>query len=357
MKKVISIITVALLLMGCAGGKKENKGTSQLDGAGATFPLPFYTLAFKTYQEQGGPTVNYGAIGSGGGIRSLKDEIVDFAASDAFLKDDEATAMKPVIHIPTCMGAVVLAYNLDGVQDLKLTAEVISKIYLGEIKKWNDSAIKSINPGVNLPDKAITPVYRSDGSGTTYIFSDYLSKAYAPWKDKMGAAKSLKWSVGIAGKGNPGVAGVIAQTPGAIGYVGSEYSFSLNIPSAKVMNKAGNFISPSIESISASATGNIPEDTRTMITDADGAEAYPISCLTWILIYKDQNYKNRSIDKAHATVDMLKWILGSKAQELTPKVHYAPLPQNIIELALRQLNTVTYNGKALGDVAENKDKK
>lgn len=224
--------------------------------AGATFPLPFYNLAFKTYQEKTGNAVTYGGIGSGGGIRSLKDKIVDFGGSDAYLSDAEMQEMPyATVHIPTCMGAVVMAYNLPEVKELKLSGEVVADIYLGKITKWNDAKIQELNPSVTLPNKELTPVYRSDGSGTTFVFSDYLTKVSNDWKENVGTGKSLKWPAGLAAKGNPGVAGTISQTPGAIGYVGSEYAFSLNIPMAQMKNSSGNFITPNTESISAAAKG------------------------------------------------------------------------------------------------------
>lgn len=199
------------------------------------------------------------------------------------------------VHVPTCMGAVVMAYNLPGVKDLKLTGEIIADIYLGKITRWNDNRIQTVNPGLNLPDRVLNPVYRSDGSGTTFVFSDYLTKISGEWADRVGTGKSLKWPAGLAAKGNPGVAGIISQTPGTIGYVGSEYAFALNIPIAQLKNKAGRFISPNAESISATASGEMPADTRTMITNAPASDAYPISCFTWIILYKEQAYNGRKL--------------------------------------------------------------
>ncbi|WP_235375111.1 MULTISPECIES: phosphate ABC transporter substrate-binding protein PstS [Sanguibacteroides] len=326
-----------------ASNKKE-----KVTGAGATFPLPFYNLAFKTYQQKNGTTVTYGGIGSGGGIRSLKDRIVDFGGTDAFLSEKELKEMPyETIHIPTCMGAVVMAYNLPEVKDLKLTGEIIADIYLGKIKKWNDRRIQAANPGVALPDKELTPVYRSDGSGTTFVFSDYLTKISNDWKEQVGTGKSLKWPAGIAAKGNPGVAGVIIQTAGSIGYVGSEYAFSLKIPMAQLQNKAGNYVSPTTESISAAASGDIPADTRTMITNSPAVDAYPISCFTWIILYKEQSYNDRKIEQAQATVDLLSWMLSDEAQALTTKVHYSPLPASAVKNAQALLKSVTFNGKTM----------
>lgn len=346
---LISILIISTMLSGnaipadAASNKKE-----KVTGAGATFPLPFYNLAFKTYQQKNGTTVTYGGIGSGGGIRSLKDRIVDFGGTDAFLSEKELKEMPyETIHIPTCMGAVVMAYNLPEVKDLKLTGEIIADIYLGKIKKWNDRRIQAANPGVALPDKELTPVYRSDGSGTTFVFSDYLTKISNDWKEQVGTGKSLKWPAGIAAKGNPGVAGVISQTAGSIGYVGSEYAFSLKIPMAQLQNKAGNYVSPTTESISAAASGDIPADTRTMITNSPAVDAYPISCFTWIILYKEQSYNDRKIEQAQATVDLLSWMLSDEAQALTTKVHYSPLPASAVKNAQALLKSVTFNGKTM----------
>ena len=345
------IILLAVAIASCGNSKKNKDGKQSkvnIAAAGATFPLPFYNLAFKTYQQSTGATVTYGGIGSGGGIRSLKDKIVDFGGSDAYLSDQELAEMPgEVVHIPTCMGAVVIAYNLPEIKDLKLSGEIVADMYLGKITKWNDKAIQDLNPGLRLPDQDINPVYRSDGSGTTFVFSDYLSKVSGEWKEKIGAGKSLKWPTGLAAKGNPGVAGTVSQTPGAIGYVGSEYAFALNMPMAQMRNSSGNFIVPTTESISAAASGEIPADTRTMITNPSAPDAYPISCFTWIILYKEQAYADRSQAQAKATVDLLKWMLGQEAQALTTKVHYSPLPQGAVDNANALLNSVTYNGQPI----------
>lgn len=345
------IFILAFTLTACGNspkGKQKNTPDITLAGAGATFPLPYYNLAFKTYQDSTGIVVTYGGIGSGGGIRSLKDRIVDFAGSDAFLSDKEITEMPAeILHIPTCMGAVVLAYNLPECKDLKLTGETVAGIFLGKINRWNDPRLTAINPGLSLPDKEIHAVYRSDGSGTTYVFSDYLSKISPEWQQQVGTGKSLKWPVGIAAKGNPGVAGTIGQTEGAIGYIGSEYAFALRIPTALLRNRSGNFVRPATESISAAAQGELPADTRTMITDSPATDAYPISCFTWALLYREQAYQQRSRQQAQATVQLLEWMLGEQAQQLTAKVNYSPLPGAAINNAHALLKTVTYEGQPL----------
>ncbi|MDM8158314.1 phosphate ABC transporter substrate-binding protein PstS [Labilibaculum sp. K2S] len=355
MKKIQLLLTAVIavaLMTGCGGSGKEKAKTTEkaetITGAGATFPQPFYNKIFKNYSSEKGLLVTYGGIGSGGGIRSLKDEIVDFGASDAFL-DDKKLAEMPgkVLHIPTCLGAVVAAYNLPGKPELKFTPELMEGVFMGKITKWNDAKIAAVNPGINLPDLAITVVHRSDGSGTTFIFSDYMSKVSADWKEKIGTGKSLLWPVGLGAKGNPGVAGTISQTEGAIGYIGSEYAFAQDIPVASLQNLAGNFIKPSIESVSASAKGEIPADTRVSLTNTDAADGYPISSFTWLIIYKEQNYKNRSKEQAVQTIKLIEWVIGSDAQKETTNVHYAPLPEAAAAKARAVLSAVTYNGKSL----------
>ncbi len=319
----------------------------ELSGAGATFPLPFYNMVFESFSEVNGDKVAYGGIGSGGGVRNLKDGIVDFAGSDAYLTDEEMAEMQPVVHIPTCMGAVVLAYNLPGIENINLAGDVVADIFAGKIRKWNDARIVALNPDVKLPDTEIVPVFRSDGSGTTFVFTDYLSKVSPEWKNTYGAGKSVSFPVGQAAKGNPGVAGIISQTANAIGYIGSEYAFAQRIPYATMKNANGELVKPTAESISAAASGEIPADTRTSITNSNGKGAYPISCFTWILIYREQNYSKRTIEQAQATIDMLNYILDSKTQAMAETVHYAPLPAKAVELSRQNLKSVTFDGKPL----------
>ena len=351
MKKILlSIVTLtfAIVLASCGSNTNDNSRKAQeLSGAGATFPLPFYNAVFEQFAETKGDAVAYGGIGSGGGVRNLRDKIVDFAGSDAFLTEKEMADMNPVIHIPTCMGAVVLAYNLEGVEELRLTGEIIADIFAGNIKMWNDERIKSLNPQALLPNEAIIPVFRSDGSGTTFVFTDYLTKVSQMWASKFGAGKSVNFPVGQAAKGNPGVASVIKQTKNSIGYVGSEYAFAQKIAYAKIQNQDGEFVAPSSASISAAASGDIPADTRTSITNSAAKGAYPISTFTWMIIYKEQNYSDRSKEQAMATLDLIQYILSDEAQKITAFVHYAPLPTKAKEISLANLKTVTYNGEAI----------
>ena len=351
MKKISQILTLMLVvivtLASCGGNNNGQRKPQSLSGAGATFPLPFYNAVFEQYSSTSGDEVAYGGIGSGGGVRNLKDKIVDFAGSDAFLSDKEMNGMDAVVHVPTCMGAVVLAYNLDGISQLNLTGELIVDIFAGDITMWNDARIAAINPDVKLPAEKIVPVFRSDGSGTTFVFTDYLTKVSEKWASKYGCGKSVNFPVGQAAKGNPGVAGVINQTKNSIGYVGSEYAFAQKISYATIQNVNEEFVVPTAESISAAAAGQIPSDTRTSITNSDAKGAYPISTFTWILLYKEQNYSRRSLEQATATLDLIKYILSDDAQKMTSMVHYAPLPAKAVELSLSNLKTITYDNEPI----------
>jgi phosphate transport system substrate-binding protein len=349
MKNLLILAAILVLMVSCNSGGTKTSGSDKkisLTAAGATFPMPFYNLAFKKYTEDTGVLLTYGGIGSGGGIRSLKDKVVDFGASDAFLSSEEMSEMPAeIVHIPTCMGAVVIAYNLTGVDKLNMTPELLEGIFMGKITKWNDPKIKSINPDAKLPDMNITVVYRSDGSGTTYIFSDYMTKISKLWSDNIGTGKSLNWPTGIGAKGNPGVAGTISQTTGTIGYIGSEYAFAQKIQYASLKNSSGNFINPDIKTVSYAAKGEIPSDARIMVTNSSDPEAYPISGFTWIILYKEQNYGDRSLAQAEAMLKFLDWLVGSDAQAIAESVNYASLPSDAAAVAKNILRTVTYDGQ------------
>lgn len=352
MKKLLLILMAIAVFAACQTNKKKKADKTSNDisltAAGATFPFPFYSQLIADYATKTGVQVTYGSIGSGGGVRSLKDKVVDFGATDGFLTDEQtAEFATPIVHIPTCLGAVVLAYNLPGVTSLKLKNEVLAKIFLGEIKKWNDGQIKADNPDVSLPDMNISVIYRSDGSGTTHIFSDYMSKISEKWASQVGAGKALNWPVGMGAKGNPGVAGTIKQTEGAFGYIGSEYAFAQKLPYVLLQNSAGNFVEPSLKSISAAAKGEIPTDTRIMITNSSDPDAYPISGFTWIILYKEQAYGDRSRQQAEETVKFLDWMISPDAQAVAQKVDYAPLPEKTVALAKTILQSITYNGEAI----------
>ena len=354
MRLLNALVITAVLLAGCKTSNQKNTRSTDagkkisLTAAGATFPLPYYNMVFKNYTDETGILVTYGGIGSGGGIRSLSDKIVDFGATDAYLSDEKLTEMPAeVVHIPTCLGAVVIAYNLPGVEELKLSNELLEKIFMGEITVWNDQRIASNNPGVNLPGNGITFIHRSDGSGTTHIFSDYMSKISRKWADEVGTGKSLKWPTGMGAKGNPGVAGTISQTAGAIGYIGSEFAFAQKIKTVRIQNSSGIYIEPSIESISAAARGEIPADTRIMLTNSSDPESYPISGFTWIILYKEQSYDKRSSAQAKGTLEFLDWLISEDAQAQASKVNYAPLPSDAAKKAKAILRSVTYNGEAI----------
>ena len=331
---------------GSTGADQNSDADKQILGAGSTFGFPIYSKMFSDYGKTSGMQTNYQSIGSGGGIKQLMNKTVDFGASDAFLSDDEMTkAPAPIVQFPTCLGAVVLSYNLPGNPELKLTPEVIAGIFMRTITKWNDPKIAAENSGVSLPDIDITVAHRSDGSGTTYIFTDYLSKVSDDWKSKIGTGKSVNWPDGeLGGKGNEGVSGMIKQSPGTIGYIELTYALQNSMVFAQVKNAAGNFIKPSIQSTSLCANGDIPTDTRVSIVNANVTDGYPISSFTWILLYKEQNYNNRSKDKATNLVKELWWMIHDGQADAAP-LNYAPLPPKAITAAEAVLKSVTYGGQ------------
>lgn len=319
----------------------------ELIGAGATFPYPLYSKMFDAYHKEKGVQVNYQSIGSGGGIKQLQNKTVDFGASDAPLSDDEMKAMPaPVIHIPTCLGAVMITYNIPGSPKLKLTPDVIADIFLGKITKWNDQRLTSLNPAAKLPNLAISVIHRSDGSGTTYVFSDYLSKVSSVWNTKPGKGKALDWPVGIGAKGNEGVGGMVKQIPGSIGYVELAYVVQNKIPSALVKNKSGNYIEASLKSISASAAVTLPEDLRVSLTNTDAKDGYPITSFTYILLYENQKYGDRTEEKARGTVQLVNWVITTGQKYAAPLI-YAPLPKEAADAAKKRLQLVKYSGKSL----------
>ncbi|MFZ0319400.1 MAG: phosphate ABC transporter substrate-binding protein PstS [Candidatus Sulfotelmatobacter sp.] len=302
-----------------------------LNGAGATFPYPMYSKWFSEYHKlHPDIQINYQSIGSGGGIRQVINGTVDFGASDGPMTDDMLKEAKmKILHMPTVLGADVPAYNIAGVSaELKFTPEALAGIFLGKITKWNDKAITSVNPGVNLPDKDIIVVHRSDGSGTTYIWTDYLSKISPEWQSQVGKGTSVKWPIGLGGKGNEGVAGSIRQLRGSIGYVELIYAVQNIIPYGSVKNAAGNFVKASLDSVTAAAASapKMPADFRVSITNAPGKDAYPISSFTWLLI------PEQSKDAAHGKIlaDFLNWMV-TDGQKMTAALSYAPLPESVVQ--------------------------
>ena len=340
MKKII-FSTLLLLAAGTASQAQKT-----ILGAGATFPYPLYSKMFSEYNKATGLKVNYQSIGSGGGIQQLTAKTVDFGASDAVLNGKQDSALSaPVIHIPITAGAVVVCYNLPDVKDaVKLTPSVLSDIYLGKITKWNDQSIIAINKGLKLPALSITVVHRSDGSGTSNIFTTYLSKVSDEWFAKVGKGSAVNWPVGLGGKGNEGVAGTVKQTPGAIGYIELAYAKQNNISFADVQNKSGKFITPSIESTTTAANIDIPEDGKVSLTNTDAKNGYPIAGFTWILVYKEQNYSGRDMGTASEMMKLIWWMTHT-GQQFCADLNYAPLPKSAIKTAEKIIKSVTYNGK------------
>lgn len=312
------------------GGIPANVGKddkAELTGAGATFPAPIYQAWFDDYNAKvaKGVKINYQSIGSGGGVQQFTEKTVDFGASDAALSNDEVAKAADVQHIPMVLGSVVVTYNLSGVdKPLKFDADTLAKIYLGTVKKWDDPAIKALNPDAKLPSADIQVVYRSDGSGTSFVWTDYLTKVSAEWQTKVGTSKNPQWPVGQGGKGNEGVTNAVKQTPNAIGYVELNYAIINKLPFADVKNKAGKFVTPSIDSTSAAAAGvTLPADYRVSIVNADGDAAYPIASFTYLLVYKTSG----SCSKQTPLVNFLWWVFHDAAAASTAKeLDYAPIP-------------------------------
>ena len=340
--KLLIILFISLAF--CSTGLAKE---TELIGAGATFPYPLYSKMFDVYNKEYGVKVNYQAIGSGGGIRQLINKTVDFGGSDAIMSDqDMREAAAPILHIPTSAGAVVVTYNLTGDPELKFTPDIIADIFLGKIRKWNDPRISALNPGMKLPDMAVTVIHRSDGSGTTFIFSDYVSKVSSEWKEKVGTGTSLNWPAGLGGKGNPGVAGLVKQTPGSIGYVELIYALQNKMPYGTVKNKKGRFVTPTIASTSLAANTELPDDMKVSLTNTDAAEWLPISGFTWILVYKEQNYADRSEEKAKELVKLL-WWMTHEGQKYAEPLHYAPLSKRAVEKAEKLIKSISYKEKPL----------
>ena len=333
---------------GASGKEPAKEANINLTGAGATFPFPLYSKWVAEYQKRDPRVrINYQSIGSGGGIRQITERTVDFGASDAIMSADQlAKATGKLLHIPTTLGAVVVTYNVPGVTGaLKLAPDVLAGIFLGEIKKWNDPKIAALNAGVQLPDQAITVVHRSDGSGTTNVFTDYLAKVSPAWKEKVGVGTSVRFPTGLGGKGNEGVTGQVKTTPGTIGYVELAYAIQNQLPYAQLKNQAGHFVEPKIDSITAAAAGaaaNLPEDLAVSITDAPGADAYPISAFTYVLVYQDSADRT----KAEALAKFLWWAIHD-GQALAAPLHYAPLPATVVTKVEAKLKTLTAGGQPL----------
>ena len=327
MKRSLVAVTLLMLALTTAQAQK-------LTGAGATFPYPIYSKWFSEYSAaHPGVEINYQSIGSGGGIRQVTAGLVDFGASDGPMTDEQLAASKvKLIHIPTVLGAVVPVFNVPGVSDLKFSGEVIADIFLGKITTWNDGRIAKDNPGVSLPSQKIIVVHRSDGSGTSYIFTDFLSKVSPEWGNGPGKGTSPSWPIGVGGKGNEGVAGLVRQLPGAIGYVELIYALQNKISYGAVKNPAGNYVKASIAGVTEAAASIkvLPADYRVSITNAPGATAYPISSFTWLLI----PLKSQDAAKGKVIKDMLSWIINSGENEVET-LSYAPLPKSVADKVLK----------------------
>jgi phosphate transport system substrate-binding protein len=364
----LSITLVLLLTIGLAGCGQSSTAsplTSQpaattapttavaqamsLEGAGATFPAPLYTKWFDEYAKLTGVKINYNGIGSGGGIKAVTDGTVDFGASDGIMTDAQIAAAEaahgPILHIPMTSGSVAICYNLNDIASgkMRLIPDILANIYLGKITKWNDPAITAINPGLNLPDMDIAVVHRSDGSGTTFIFTNYLSKVSDEWKTKVGNATSVEWPVGIGGEKNAGVAGQIKQIPGAIGYIELAYAVQNNIPWVQLRNAAGNYIEPSLAATTKAAEGvTLPDDMKVMITNSTNPDAYPIAGFTWILAYVNQTDQAKGL----ALVNMLWWAEHDGQQYAAP-LDYGPLSSDVVKKAESEILSIKCNGQPL----------
>lgn len=352
-KKLLSLtMAFALSLTACGEDKSSTDkqaapaaAVKEVLGAGATFPYPLYSEMFTQYLVEKGIKVNYQAIGSGGGQRQIKNKTVDFGGSDAFVSDKKLEKFEgKLLHVPMVLGAVSIAYNLEGNPDLKLTPEVLTDIFLGKITTWKDPAIAALNPGVQLPEQKVTVIRRSDGSGTTAIFTDYLSKVSTEWKDKVGKGKSVKWPVGMGQKGNDGITNVLKKTPGAIAYIELAYAIKNDLPVVALKNAAGNFVKPNLKGTSLAAEAEIPADTRVSLTNSAAEQGYPIAGFTWVLLYQEQNYSGRSQEQAKTLLDLI-WWMTHEGQKYAEPLHYAPLPVKAQKAAENILNSVTYGGQ------------
>ncbi len=316
-------------------------------GAGSTFVYPLFSKIFAEYGAKTNVKVNYQSIGSGGGILQLTNKTVDFGGSDAPLNAEQAKKIGvPVLHIPMASGAVVITYNVPGVATLKLTGKDLADIYLGKITKWNSAEIAASNKGVKLPDLPIVVIHRSDGSGTSFIFTDYLTKVNPEWASKIGKASAVNWPAGLGGKGNEGVAGLVKQTPGAIGYNELAYAIQNKMAYADVQNKSGKFITPTLATTTASSNVELPANAEVSLTNTDNPKGYPITSFTWALIYKEQKYSDRSAGRAKELLKLL-WFNIHDGQKNCEPLNYAPLSKSALKVAEKLLKSATYDGKAI----------
>ncbi|MGM0501179.1 MAG: phosphate ABC transporter substrate-binding protein PstS [Bacillota bacterium] len=355
---LILILTVGVLVTatGCQPASEEGGKSDEvrLSSGGASFPYPLYSKWIDVYTDKNDVKIDYQSIGSGGGIKGIMDGTFDFAGSDAPMKDEElAKAESEIMHIPTVMGAVVTSYNLPEVEEqIKLTGDILADIYLGKITKWNDEEIKKANPNLELPGQDIVPIRRSDGSGTTNAFTDYLNKVSGDWEEEVGYGKSVSWpNVGIGAKGNEGVTGQILDIEGAIGYVELAYAEENNLQYTSLKNKSGNYVEPSLDTVTAAAAGaveNMPEDMRVSITNSPGEEAWPISTFTYLLVNKE--YEDQA--KTGEMIDYIWWAL-SEGDSYAKELLYAPLPDNLLNKVKAKLEAIKVDGEAVRPALEN----
>ncbi len=337
----LAVVALAASCITMAASAQDNT----LLGAGSTFVYPLFSKIFSQYTAS---KVNYQSIGSGGGILQLTNKTVDFGDSDAPLNADQTAKMSaPVLHIPMTSGAVVVTYNIPGLtKPLNLTGKDLADIFLGKINNWNAAEIKATNKGVAIPDQPIVVIHRSDGSGTSFIFTDYLTKANADWAKRVGKASAVNWPAGLGAKGSEGVAGLVKQTPGGITYVELAYAKQNNMPFANIQNKGGKFIEPTIKATTAASNVTIPDDSKVSITDTDNPDGYPIASFTWALIYKEQNYSGRSKERATELLKLL-WYNIHQGQADCAPLNYAPLSKSAVKVAEKILKSATYDGKAI----------
>jgi phosphate transport system substrate-binding protein len=322
-------------------------GQTVLTGSGATFPSPLYRQWIETFKTASGVRIRYEETGSSTGIRMLREKKVDFGATDAFLSDTEVKQFEgKVLHIPTCLGAVSLIYNLPEGPPLRLSGETLAAIFSGDITTWSDRRIAADNPGTHLPHLPLTVAHRSDGSGTTFVFSDFLSKVSRPWQQRFGRGKTIDWAAGLGADGNPGVARLVARVPGSIGYVSLNYARKRRLPAAAIQNRSGRYVIPSPASVSRAAAVPLPDDTRLLITDTIAVDGYPISTFTYLIFYQEQQYDNRPAEKAEALQRFLKWVI-SEGQSLPERMHYAPLPPEAFEKAGVIIDSMRFGSRPL----------
>ncbi len=326
----------------------KSKADNTLLGAGSTFVYPLFSKMFSEYNKATGMKVNYQSIGSGGGILQITNKTVDFGGTDAPLNEEQSNKLRvAMLHIPIASGADVVSYNLPGFQDtLKLTPEVIANIFLGKIKTWNDPTIENVNPGAKMPAIPIIVIHRSDGSGTTFIWTDYLSKVNDEWKSKVGKGTAVNWPVGLGGKGNEGVSGLVKQTPGSIGYMELSYAEQNKMAAAAIKNKSGHFIYPNLSSITAAGNIQLAADAKVSITNTEASDGYPISSFTWTIIYKEQKYNDRGQDRAEKLIKLMWWAIH-EGQAYCRPLHYAPLSLSALQVGESILKSATYDGKPI----------